>query len=239
MKYDWKKYTARSDERYKAARDNNNVEDLERHNILKGGEVELRFVRDLAKAYFNTGLNTHKALDVACGIGYVSKCLADLGYEVVGFDLNPDAIAIAKSRHPTVDFFVSDASDLVDTVSQHQYDLIMAREVHCFSRIADDMYHQNLVETYLALLNPGGVLVIAHSRTGVDTQYPSIDFKSLSNALDPHRYLVTGPHFMFLYKHLRLFIPLRIVISIQSQLTKLIALLSGKRWIEFFVILKK
>lgn len=239
MKYDWTKYTARSDERYKAARDNNNVEDLQSHNILKGGEVELRFVRDLAKAYFNRDLNINRALDVACGIGYMSQCLADVGYKVVGFDLNPDAIAIAKSRNPTIDFFISNASELVGEVSQYQYDLILAREVHCFSRISDDVYHQNLVETYLGLLKPGGVLVIAHSRTGVDTQYPSIDFQSLSNVLDPHKYVFTGPHFMFLYKHLKLFVPFRIVILVQSYMTRLIALLFGKRWIEFFILLKK
>ena len=192
MKYDWTKYTARSDVRYKAARDNNNVEDLQSHNILKGGEVELRFVRDLA-----------------------------------------------KSRNPTIDFFISNASELVGEVSQYQYDFILAREVHCFSRISDDVYHQNLVETYLGLLKPGGVLVIAHSRTGVDTQYPSIDFQSLSNVLDSHKYVFTGPHFTFLYKHLKLFIPFRSVISVQSYMTRLIALLSGKRWIEFFILLKK
>lgn len=239
MKYDWKKYTARSDERYKTARHSNSVEDLQSHNILKGGEIEVRFVRDLAKAYFNRDLKIYRALDVACGIGHMSKCLADLGFKVVGFDLNPDAIAIARSKNPTLDFCISDASELAEAVSKYKYDLILAREVHCFSRICDDLYHQNLVETYLDLLEPGGMLVIAHSRTGVDTQYPSINFDALRNVLDSQKYLVTGPHFMFLYKHLKLFFPSRIVISIQSHLSRLLALSTGSRWIEFFILLKR
>ena len=121
----------------------------------------------------------------------------------------------------------------------HKYDLIMAREVHCFSRIKDELFQENLVKVYLELLNPGGILVIAHSRIGADTKYPSISFNSLARALDCSKYSTAGPHFMFLYKHLKLFFPLRYVISIQSAVTRILATLSGRRWIEFFIILKK
>lgn len=239
MTYDWKKFTLRSDERYKVARANNNVLDLDRHNILKDGEIELRFIKDLTKAYFKNDLKVNTALDVACGIGYMSKCLADQGCEVTGFDLNSDAIAIAKSEYPEINFFISDATDLSNDITNRSFDLILSREVHCFSRVSDSSFHHNLVNTYLDMLNPGGIMVIAHSRIGADTKYPSINFLSLKSSLDPTKYLTAGPVFIFLYKHLKLYFPFRIVIIAQSFLSKLIALLTGKRWIEFFLILKK
>ena len=42
MKYDWKNFTEKSDKRYKIARDNQDIGDLKRHNILKNGELEYK-----------------------------------------------------------------------------------------------------------------------------------------------------------------------------------------------------
>ena len=44
----------------------------------------------------NTGLNN--AIDCGCGTGADISYLADLGYQVVGFDLNNDALEICQKR---------------------------------------------------------------------------------------------------------------------------------------------
>lgn len=238
--YDWKRFTELSDTNYKAARDSGDINEIKNHNILKGGISELIFIETLCKAYFNRNIRKGKALDIACGIGYMSKCLADMGHSVVGFDLNHDAIAIANDTFPSIDFFVSDASTPTEFITSNQYDLVVAREVHCFSRIKDEIYQEGLVGMYLDLLRPGGVLVIAHSRHGADTNYPSISFRSLNKNLDKGRYLTAGPYYIFLFKHLRLniFPATRSLIATQSFLTKILAILTGRRWIEFFLIYK-
>ena len=240
-RYDWKRFTELSDTNYKKARDNGDIDEIKNHNILKGGMYELSFIEMQCKAYFRKNIRKGKALDIACGIGYMSKCMAQKGHSVVGFDLNQDAIAIANDTYLDIDFFVSDASTPIESIRSNKYDLVLAREVHCFSRINDEIYQENLVKMYLDLLRPGGVLVIAHSRHGADTNYPSISYSALNEKLDQDKYLTAGPHFLFLFKHLRLIIfpPARILIAIQSFLTKILAILTGRRWIEYFMIYKQ
>lgn len=52
-------------------------------------------------------------LDLACGIGYGSKILADAGHQVVGVDKSEEAIRYGKQRyaHPSADLIVGDASE--------------------------------------------------------------------------------------------------------------------------------
>jgi SAM-dependent methyltransferase len=206
---------------------------------LKDGEIELRFIEDICMAYFKKDLKPGKALDVACGIGYMSECLNVRGYEVTGFDINSDAISIAKSKNSNINFLTSDASILDESILKEKYDLILAREVHCFSRIKDEIYQNDLVNTYLDILNPGGTLIIAHSRMGIDTKFPSISYKSLIESLDNRSYKFAGPLFMFLYKHLKISLSIKFYIMLQSKISNILAFITGRRWIEFFIIYKE
>src|SRR3989344_2696728 len=53
-----------------------------------------------------------KILDVACGTGYFSKKLAELGASVTGTDVSPELIAKAKQNVPEAKFVVTPAHDL-------------------------------------------------------------------------------------------------------------------------------
>ena len=51
-------------------------------------------------------------LDVSCGQGFFTRKLADAGAAVVGADISPELIALAKERSPKIPFHIAPASDL-------------------------------------------------------------------------------------------------------------------------------
>src|SRR5262245_54606566 len=51
------------------------------------------------------------ALDVGCGVGYFSRSLSDLGFEVVALDGRPENIAEAQRRYPKVKFAILNLED--------------------------------------------------------------------------------------------------------------------------------
>ncbi|OGE08125.1 hypothetical protein A3A60_04380 [Candidatus Curtissbacteria bacterium RIFCSPLOWO2_01_FULL_42_26] len=53
-----------------------------------------------------------KVLDLGCASGYQSKLLRDQGLNVVGLDLSPRMIVVAKKRVTNVDFVVGDMTNL-------------------------------------------------------------------------------------------------------------------------------
>lgn len=70
---------------------------------LYGSFAEL--VRDLAGAGLPVG-------DVGCGPGHVSRYLAGLGLTVLGVDLSPAMVRVARLRHPHLRFEVGTFDDL-------------------------------------------------------------------------------------------------------------------------------
>jgi len=62
---------------------------------------------DLIKFAKLTGKGS-KVLDLGCASGYQSQLLCDQGLDVVGLDLSPRMIAVAKKRVPGARFVVGD-----------------------------------------------------------------------------------------------------------------------------------
>jgi ubiquinone/menaquinone biosynthesis C-methylase UbiE len=58
------------------------------------------------------GFSGHTVLDAACGTGNVSELLSKRGYEVVGADIAPGMIEVAKNKHSKVEYFVQDMAEL-------------------------------------------------------------------------------------------------------------------------------
>src|SRR5436309_3434495 len=53
-----------------------------------------------------------RLLDVACGPGYVALAAKALGALPTGVDFSAAMIALARSRHPEIEFLVGNAEDL-------------------------------------------------------------------------------------------------------------------------------
>lgn len=60
-----------------------------------------------------------KALDIGCGIGINGRYMLDMGYDVLGLDVNPDALFLAVSKGIRVL-----REDIRDFNWPHKYDLI-------------------------------------------------------------------------------------------------------------------
>lgn len=53
-----------------------------------------------------------RVLDAGCGTGRVAARLAELGYEVVGVDVDAAMVDVARERHPELTWQVADLADL-------------------------------------------------------------------------------------------------------------------------------
>jgi SAM-dependent methyltransferase len=55
----------------------------------------------------------HKAVVVGCGVGDDAEALSERGYEVLAFDISPEAIRLCKKRYPktNVNYLVADLFD--------------------------------------------------------------------------------------------------------------------------------
>jgi SAM-dependent methyltransferase len=97
-----------------------------------------------------------RVLDVGCGTGTLSVLLAELGHDVLGVDLNPRMIEHArrKARRHRVDarFQVGDAGA---PAADGRFDVVLAR--HVVWALPDV---RAALDNWLALLNPGGTLVL-------------------------------------------------------------------------------
>lgn len=61
-------------------------------------------------------------LDVGCGTGEHARLLAEHGFTVDGFDLDPRFIQIAQKKHPAGRFFIA---DMTDFKLPHRYDAVL------------------------------------------------------------------------------------------------------------------
>jgi len=79
--------------------------------------------------------NFERIVDVGCGKGSFTHCLKKKNNIVVGIDISPKAIEVAKERYPDIDFQCVDLSE-IDKLHMHSFfksdcktDLIICSEV--------------------------------------------------------------------------------------------------------------
>lgn len=110
-----------------------------------------------------------KTAVLGCGRGYDALLFADRGFEVVGFDFAPSAIAdaklLAEARNSTAQFLQQDIFDL-DKEFPQAFDYVV--EHTCFCAIPPER-RPEYVQLVGSLLRPGGELLaifFTHTRPG-------------------------------------------------------------------------
>lgn len=94
-----------------------------------------------------------RVVDLGCGNGALTAKLAERGYRVIGLDASPDMVAMARERHPDLDFGMADA---VTFQLEEKTDVIFSNAVlHWIDADKQPAMLKNLA----AQLNPGGELV--------------------------------------------------------------------------------
>ena len=73
--------------------------DKERFSSFKGRTYDFFEQWSVGRAISNFPKGS-LVLDIPCGTGRVSKYLYDLGYNVIGADISPDMLDIAKNKYP-------------------------------------------------------------------------------------------------------------------------------------------
>lgn len=103
-----------------------------------------------------------RAVVVGCGLGADAAHLAGLGYETVGFDLSPTAVAQARARHAGsgAEFLVADLLDLPDEW-EGRFDLVV--EVFTLQALPDPP-RRDAVPGVAGLVAPGGTLLAVSFR---------------------------------------------------------------------------
>lgn len=111
--------------------------------------------RDLPEI-IRTHVRGNKALDFGCGAGRSSRFLATLGFQVVGVDISPDMITIAKENDPGGQYhLIMDGNfDRLDTRS---FDLIFS--AFTFDNIPTAKKKCKIFKGLQKLLGEGGRLV--------------------------------------------------------------------------------
>jgi SAM-dependent methyltransferase len=98
-----------------------------------------------------------RVLDIGCGRGRHSRALASLGFDVTGFDIAPDSIAIAKlSETEKLHFFIHDMR-LPFWINYFEYAFNFFTSFGYFRTRRE---HDDAIRTIGSSLKPGGVLVI-------------------------------------------------------------------------------
>lgn len=118
--------------------------------------------RDMhGEASFVSSLGPASVLDAGCGTGRVAVELARRGVAVVGVDLDPDMLAVARAKAPELDWHLADlaAVDLARTFDV----VVLAGNVMIF---VEPGREADVVANMARHLAPGGALVAGFALDG-------------------------------------------------------------------------
>lgn len=69
--------------------------------------------RILLKSFCEQNKNKGRLIDLGCGPGQTTRFLYDSGFEnIVGADISPEMVNVAKKHHPTIEFEIADLLNL-------------------------------------------------------------------------------------------------------------------------------
>ena len=135
-----------------------------------------------------------RILDAGCGQGRLTGFLTDRGHTVVGFDVDPVLIDIAKEANPDATFYVGDLS--TDEIPESDFDLIVSAG-NVMGFLAPEGRQPALDHLYRALKNGGRAVIAYGSGPGRAWSFPEffanaetagfvVEHKFSSWELDPY-----------------------------------------------------
>ena len=119
------------------------------------------FDRELLDA-FAASVPRAKALDVGCGPGHVGRYLSERGMNVVGVDLSPAMVEIARRLNPAMRFEVGDMRGM--PIGDRTMDALVA--FYSLIHIAREEVPAVLTEFRRVLAPDGRLLLAVHGGTG-------------------------------------------------------------------------
>ncbi len=130
----------------------------ERFAELAASGVDVHGEADLCASLVPVG---SRVLDAGCGTGRVAIELARRGYEVVGLDLDPSMLSVARQRAPELRWLVADLATLGPMVIGRPVDLaVLAGNVMIFLTPGTEAA---VLTGLAAVLRPNGLLVAGFS----------------------------------------------------------------------------
>jgi 2-polyprenyl-3-methyl-5-hydroxy-6-metoxy-1,4-benzoquinol methylase len=116
----------------------------------------------IARYYFSFPYIKGRILDIASGVGYgtqlIAKAHKDQIDEIIGVDIDKEAIAYAKHKyyHPLVKFEMGDAADPQLPKKLGQFDVILS-----FETLEHIENEEQFMKNIYQMLKPGGTLIIS------------------------------------------------------------------------------
>ncbi len=119
----------------------------------------------------------HKILDLACGVGLSTKALSlnFEGSEIVGVDIDPSLISLAKKKinFPNTRFQCCEISELLEKVGEKSFDIIFVKSAYHY-------FEDEISLSYLKkFLQDDGAIVVAERTARSAGSYPLPEIASV------------------------------------------------------------
>ena len=106
-----------------------------------------------------SSVSGQKAIVIGCGVGDDAEALSEVGYEVIAFDISPEAIRLCKKRYSdtTVNYLVA---DLFDYPSQWAESFELVYECNTI-QVLPGKYRIQARDAMVSLLAPQGYILVS------------------------------------------------------------------------------
>ena len=119
------------------------------------------FLRPIHQAMLTTlsSSKSHMIIDLCCGTGLMAGRAADAGMKVVGVDISPAMLSVARAKYPAVNFIEGDATSL--TFSDGEFDAAtISFALH--EKPAD--IAMDILKEAMRVVKTGGLILVADYR---------------------------------------------------------------------------